>query len=258
MANKDARASTKDSLLVRALARWEWEGGRIELGHLPEEQNSPLQSPVNPTFAAPVEAVPRRDAPTKNMVASEAQHVREVVGIFASSGDLQVAIDDLLSAGFDRMDLSLLASAAAIDEKLGHRFVKVETIADDQSLPRAAYVSPEAIGDAEGGVIGALMYIGAMTAAGVVVASGGTLAALITAVVAAGGGGGLIGAIIAKWIGSHHAHYLQDQLERGGLLLWVRAPDIGAERRAIDILKRHSGVDVHGHTLPAAKTLRGQ
>jgi len=102
------------------------------------------------------------------------------------------------------------------------------------------------------------MYIGAMTAAGVVVASGGTLAALITAVVAAGGGGGLIGAIIAKWIGSHHAHYLQDQLERGGLLLWVRAPDIGAERRAIDILKRHSGVDVHGHTLPAAKTLRGQ
>ena len=75
-----------------------------------------------------------------------------------------MAIDDLLSAGFDRMDLSLLASAAAVEEKLGHRFMKVETIADDQSLPRAAYVSPEAIGDAEGGIIGALMYIGAMTA----------------------------------------------------------------------------------------------
>jgi len=258
MANKDARASTKDSLLVRALARWEWEGGRIELAHLPEEQDRLLRSPVNPAFAAPVEAMPRRDASPKSTVDSEAQHVREVVGIFASSGDLQMAIDDLLSAGFDRMDLSLLASAAAIDEKLGHRFVKVETIADDQSLPRAAYVSPEAIGDAEGGVIGALMYIGAMTAAGVVVASGGTLAALITAVVAAGGGGGLIGAIIAKWIGSHHAHYLQDQLERGGLLLWVRAPDIGAERRAIDILKRHSGLDVHGHTFPAAEMLRVQ
>ena len=166
-----------------------------------------------------------------------------------------MAIDDLLSAGFDRMDLSLLASAAAVDEKLGHQFVKVETIADDQSLPRAAYVSPEAIGDAEGGVIGALMYIGAMTAAGVVVASGGTLAALVTAVVAAGGSGGLIGGIVAKWIGSHHAHYLQDQLERGGLLLWVRAPDIAAENRAIDILQRHSGLDVHGHTLPA-KMLR--
>jgi hypothetical protein len=206
MANKDSHSSIKDNVLVRALARWEWEGGRIEHGRLP----------------------------------SEAQHVREVVGIFASSGDLQMAIDDLLSAGFDRMDLSLLASAAAVDEKLGHRFAKVETIADDQSLPRAAYVSLEAIGDAEGGGIGSLMYIGAMTAAGVVVASGGTLAALVTAVVAAGGsGGGLIGAIVAKWIGSHHAHYLQDQLERGGLLLWVRAPDIAAERRAIDILQRH-------------------
>jgi hypothetical protein len=181
---------------------------------------------VNPAFAALVEAMPRRDASPENTASSETQHIREVVGIFASSGDLQMAIDDLLSAGFDRMDLSLLASAAAVDEKLGHRFAKVETIADDQSLPRAAYVSLEAIGDAEGGGIGSLMYIGAMTAAGVVVAAGGS-------------GGGLIGAIVAKWIGSHHAHYLQDQLERGGLLLWVRAPDIAAERRAIDILQRH-------------------
>jgi hypothetical protein len=139
MANKDSYSSIKDNVLVLALARWEWEGGRIERGRLPEEQDPLLQSPVN-------------------TVDSEAQHVREVVGIFASSGDLQMAIDDLLSAGFDRMDLSLLASAAAVDEKLGHRFTKVETIADDQSLPRAAYVSPEAIGDAEGGVIGALMY----------------------------------------------------------------------------------------------------
>jgi len=47
MANKDARTSTKDNVLVRALARWEWEGGRIELGHLPEEKNPVLQSPVN-------------------------------------------------------------------------------------------------------------------------------------------------------------------------------------------------------------------
>jgi hypothetical protein len=208
-----------------------------------------------PRLCPLVEAMPRRDASPENTASSETQHIREVVGIFASSGDLQGTIGDLLSAGFDRMDLSLLASAAAVDEKLGHRFTKVETIADDQSLPRAAYVSPEAIGDAEGGGIGSLMYIGAMTAAGVVVASEGTLAALVTAVVAAGGSGGLIGGIVAKWIGSHHAHYLQDQLERGGLLLWVRAPDIAAENRAIDILQRHSGLDVHGHTLPA-KMLR--
>jgi hypothetical protein len=111
-----------------------------------------------PRLCPLVEAMPRRDASPENTASSETQHIREVVGIFASSGDLQGTIGDLLSAGFDRMDLSLLASAAAVDEKLGHRFVKVETIADDQSLPRAAYVSPEAIGDAEGGVIGALMY----------------------------------------------------------------------------------------------------
>lgn len=149
------------------------------------------------------------------------------------------------------MDLSLLAGAAAVEEKLGHRYEKVEARADDQALPRAAYVSPEAIGDAEGGIIGALMYVGAITTTGVVVASGGTLAALITAIVVAGGAGGVIGAILAKWIGAHHGHYLQDQLDNGGLLLWVRARNRLAEDRAIRILKKHSGSDVHVHVLPS-------
>ena len=113
-----------------------------------------------------------------------------------------MAIDDLLSAGFDRMDLSLLASAAAVDEKLGHQFAKVETIADDQSLPRAAYDCSKRSAMRRAAASDRLCISG-MMAAGVVVASGGTLAALVTAVVAAGGsGGGLIGAIVAKWIGS--------------------------------------------------------
>ena len=44
-------------------------------------------------------------------------------------------------------------------------------------LPRTAYVSTEAIGDAEGALIGGLMYIGATAVAGAIVATGGTLAA---------------------------------------------------------------------------------
>jgi hemerythrin-like domain-containing protein len=218
--------------------------------YLPDELDPLSRSPLDPAFAALVQAMPRSFS-QKDAANSEQQNVREVVGIFRSSQDFQIAIDELLSAGFDRMDLSLLASAAAVDEKLGHRYEKVDALADDQSLPRAAYVSPEAIGDAEGGIIGALMYVGAITATGIVVASGGTLAALITAIVVAGGTGGAIGTILAKWIGSHHGHFLQDQLDRGGLLLWVRARDIAAEKRAVEILKKHSGLDVHAHVLPA-------
>jgi hypothetical protein len=139
-----------------------------------------------------------------------------------------------------------------VEEKLGDRFQKVEALEDDPKVPRTAYVSTEAIGGAEGAVIGTLMYVGATAAAGAILVSGGTLAAGIAAMALAGGVGGLIGTIVAKWIGDHHGQYLQQQMEHGGLLLWVRTWDLEEEKRAVEILRKHSGTDVHLHTIPAA------
>jgi hypothetical protein len=129
------------------------------------------------------------------------------------------------------------SSEHAVEEKLGHRYEKVSPLAEDPTVPRAAYVSTEAIGGAEGGLIGGLMYVGAAAAAGAIVVSGGTLAAGITAAVLAGGAGGLIGSILAKWVGDHHAHYLQEQMDRGGLLLWVGTWGAEDESRAVEILR---------------------
>lgn len=176
----------------------------------------------------------------------------EAVGVFDDAETLQQAIDELLSAGFNRAELSLLASGQAVEEKLGHAYRKVSELEDDSSVPRSAYVSTESIGDAEGGLVGGLMYVGALAAAGAVVASGGTLAAVIASAAAAGGAGALVGSALAKLVGDHHAHHLQEQLDRGGLLLWVRTRDEDHERRATEILARHSAHDVHTHALPAA------
>jgi uncharacterized protein (DUF2249 family) len=65
----------------------------------------------------------------------------------------------------------------------------------------------------------------------------------------AGGAGGLFGAILAKIVGDHHAHHLQEQLDHGGLLLWVQTKDGAHEKRAVDILKKHSGRDAHVHAI---------
>jgi hypothetical protein len=182
-------------------------------------------------------------------VEQDACTISEAVGIFRRSQDLQVAIDELLSSGFHRSELSLLADASIVEAKLGP-YEKVNLLADDPAVPRSAYVSPEAIGDAEGGLIGGLIYVGAAVAAGIVVASGGTLAGIITAVVLAGGTGGLLGSVLAKWLGENHAQYLQQQIDRGGLLLWVRTRTIPHEHRAVDILRKHSSGEVHVHRLP--------
>jgi hypothetical protein len=171
----------------------------------------------------------------------------EVVAIFHASEHLESAIDELLSSGFDRAELSLLASEDAVAAKLHHCYQPSEDMADDRSVPRTAFVSTAAIGDAEGGLIGALTYVGATVAAGAMVVSGGALAATIAAAAVAGGAGGLIGAVLARWVGRHHAAYLSAQMENGGLLLWVRAWSPSDEARAVEILRRHAGDRVHAH-----------
>jgi hypothetical protein len=167
---------------------------------------------------------------------SEQSHARrEAVAVFKTADALQEAIDELLSSAFDRADLSVMASEHAVQEKLGHKYRKVEELEDDSSVPRVAYVEPESFGAAEGALVGGLLYIGAGVAA--VLASAGTLATIITAGAIGGGAGALIGSVLAKLVGDHHAHYLQEQLDHGGLLLWVATTDEEHEKRATQILK---------------------
>jgi hypothetical protein len=172
---------------------------------------------------------------------------REAVGVFETADALQAAIDELLSSGFDRAEISLLAGENAVQEKLGHIYENATAAEDDPDAPRTAYVSPESFGDAEGGVIGILTYIPATLAAGAIVASGGTLAAAAAATAIAGGAGAMIGVLLAAGIGESHAKFLRDQMERGGLLLWVLTPTKDKEDRAKAVLAKHSAHDVHIH-----------
>jgi hypothetical protein len=176
--------------------------------------------------------------------------LREAVGIFSNEDDLQAAIDELLSSGFHRAELSLLAGQDVVNEKLRGRYTNATVIADDVTVPRTAYVSPEAIGEAQGGVVGLLAYAGATIAAGAIAVSGGTILAAILGATLAGGTGGMVGSFLAKWLGDTHAQYLQAQIDRGGLLLWVRTRSVAAEERAVNILRKHSSRDAHVHTLP--------
>ena len=177
---------------------------------------------------------------------------REVVGIFNGSEKLQSAIDELLGSGFHRAELSLLASKHAVVRKLGHQYEKTSELADNSHVPRATYVSTALVGGAKGAMIGALMYVFATATGGAIVASGGTAEAVISAMIWAGGAGGLLGIILALWIGHNHAQDQQEQIDHGGLILWVRTRDAEKEKRAIHVLTKHSGRDVHLHTLPAA------
>lgn len=183
-----------------------------------------------------------------------ALEIREAVGLFETQVALQGAIDELLSSGFDRADISVLASEHAVASKLHGQVFTRTALEDDPSTPRGVYVSPDAVGTAEGSLISVLAYVGGVATAGVIAIAGGPLTMIVVGAGLAGGAGGLIGAGLAKLVGDRRAADIHSHLDEGGLLLWVRTWRINDESRAIDILSRHSGRDVHLHSLSAAAT----
>jgi hypothetical protein len=193
------------------------------------------------------------EAGSNPRVPPQAARVREVVGVFRDETALEGTIDDLLESGFDRAEISLLASEQAVGETLGHAYRKVAELEDDDEAVRVAYVSREDYGAAEGGLISGLVYVGALAGAGAIVASGGALGGALLAAALWGGAGGAVGLALARWLDRQRAQKLTEQLDKGGLLLWVHVRDAAHEARAIEILQRNGAEDVHAHDLTLAQ-----
>jgi hypothetical protein len=174
----------------------------------------------------------------------------EAVAVFHDVESFEAAIDNLLAAGFDHADINVLAHEDTIASKLGPTHKSTAEFEDDPEVPRIGYIPNETIGNAEGAVIGAGVYVPAMFGGLAVAASGGTLLGVFVAAAVAGGAGGLIAAALARYIGHEHAKHLDQHLHHGGLLLWVRTRDAECEERALEILRRHSANDVHLHQIP--------
>ncbi len=105
--------------------------------------------------------------------ATRLETTREAIALFKSEDALQAAIDELLSSGFDRAELSLLATEDTLRRTFGDRYKGSAELEDVDGVPRSCYVTPESFGEAEGGIIGGLVYVGALAATGLVILSGG-------------------------------------------------------------------------------------
>lgn len=170
--------------------------------------------------------------------------VPEAVGVFDSFEALQSAFYDLRNAGFHHSNMSLLGGEKALKEKLGDAFWRSEDLEDDPHVPRANFVSEEAMGELEGAIVGGVFFIPTYVAMAVAAATGGATAAALAIV---GVPAAIIGTLLARRADKHHKDYYAQQIEHGGILLWVRVEDEDKERKAVEILKSHSGKDVHVH-----------
>ncbi len=169
---------------------------------------------------------------------------KTVVGLFDTFTAAQNVAQELVNAGFQRNDISLLASDRSGEYS--------RTVGGTESAAGEGAAAGAVGGGVLGGTLGLLVGVGALAIPGIgpVLAAGPLAAALGTAaagtLVGAGVGaatGGVLGALVGAGIPEADAGFYAEGVRRGGTLVIVKASDDMANR-AYDIMQRYGAVDV--------------
>jgi hypothetical protein len=171
--------------------------------------------------------------------------IKEAVGLFKTVDDLQAAIRDLEGIAFPRQDISVMGKRKDLEKVFGSKTVCPELAMDHPETPRQAPSRPEEQTIGTAAIVGVPAYVGAMALA--ITAGAVTFPAMIGAAVIGGIGGGTLGAVLSKIWGGRYNRHIEEQIRKGGLLLWVRTPDKEKEELAKHILISNGGYDVHIH-----------
>lgn len=168
---------------------------------------------------------------------------REAVAIFHDEASLNKAVDELMQTGIRRQDLSILTDSKSVPGKKGKA---AETA--DKNLVEHDYVSPESRTEGMAALVCVPLYV---AGAGVAAVATGGVALIPTVAIVAGSGlaAGAVGLLLARVFGRHHAERVQEQIAKGGLLLWVHLPEKGRDAKVMEILRRNGAQDVHLHVV---------
>ena len=159
-----------------------------------------------------------------------------VIGVYDRLADAQDAVSELVSAGFTRENVSIVAA-----DTEGRFKTYVGAPGDDAGDGVAAGAG---IGAVVGGLGGLLVGLGALAIPGIgpVLAAGPIASALIGAGVGAATGG-LIGALVDEGVPEEQANLYAEGVRRGGTLVKVTAPEDRVDE-ATRIMNRFNPIDI--------------
>jgi hypothetical protein len=170
---------------------------------------------------------------------------RTVVALYDNLDTAQTAVQELLSNGFSRDDISVVRTNQQGDYVSGN-------VNDPNAMSASSDASGAAagagIGAVLGGLAGLLVGLGALAIPGIgpIIAAG----PLATTLAGAGLGaatGGLVGALADAGIPDTDASAYAEGVRRGGTLVTVRAGD-DMVSRATEIMNRYTPVDINQRT----------
>lgn len=180
---------------------------------------------------------------------------REAVGLFHDAAALNAAVDTLFISGFDRSEISLLASRNKLKTTQTTALTSRD-LEDDPEAPRTHYTGTDSLTELSAALIGGFFFMGAMMAGFILMRAGATSGSVITWILASGTLTSMIGITLAAMIRSRRADYQEDWINAGGLLLWVHTKDPKHETDACKILADNNATDVHVHDMSTPKTTK--
>jgi hypothetical protein len=154
-----------------------------------------------------------------------------VTGLFDSHADAAMALEALIARGFDKSDISFIAS-----DEFDHETFGVET--------HSKLSEGVAIGAGTGGAIGALLagltMVGTAATGGLGLVVAGPLVAALAGAGAGAAGGSIIGGLIGVAIPEHEVKHYEDALKEGSVLIGVECEDDDSRKAAKDIFKKYN------------------
>ncbi len=162
-----------------------------------------------------------------------------IAAVYDDMSEARAAIDELLDAGFNRDDISLVAS-----DREGRYSVREGEPGYDAEYAEDGAAEGAVTGGVLGGLTGAAVGLAALAIPGLgpVLAVGPLAAALAGAGIGAASGT-VLGALVGYGFSEDRAEYYAEAVRRGGALLTLRT-DGGRTHEARDILYDNGAVDI--------------
>lgn len=159
-----------------------------------------------------------------------------LVGLFDDRSSAEGAVQDLLTAGIGRDQISVVANNESGE-------TQTHSIDEHGNMAAEGAASGATSGALVGGIAGLLIGAGftVLPFAGVLLA--GPIAGLITGAMAGAATGGILGGLIGLGIPEEHAEVYAEGVRRGGTLVTVQADDANTDRIR-QILDRDGAVDI--------------
>jgi hypothetical protein len=174
--------------------------------------------------------------------------MKTVVGLFDSLGEAESATRDLITAGYSRDDIGLLASDAT-GEWSRYKASSLEGTTPMSTLEGAAPTSQEkgsgvGTGTVVGGLGGLLVGLTELAIPGIGwLAAAGTVATTLLGAGMGAAAGGLFTEVEKLGVPKDKAGYFAEAVRRGGTLVLVRLAEARVDD-AMAIMERHHAVDI--------------